>query len=55
MTLPTWTREHSVEAFLLLPGAHVVGHTFVEIGRPDGHLYAPEPHPRWPPAPAGLK
>ena len=30
---------------LLLPGAHAVGHTFVEVSRTDDSLYAPEPHP----------
>src|ERR1700752_1336542 len=38
------SRGHSVEAFLPLPGAHAVGHTFVEVGRADGSLYAREPH-----------
>ncbi len=32
-------------SFLLLPGAHAVGHAFVEVGRTNGSLYAPEPHP----------
>src|SRR5215469_14398101 len=30
---------------LPLPGAHAVGHTFVEVGRSDDSLDAPNPHP----------
>jgi hypothetical protein len=30
---------------LLLPGAHAVGHTFVEVGRTDDGFDAPEPQP----------
>jgi hypothetical protein len=30
---------------LLLPGAHAVGHTFVEVGWADSSLYAADPHP----------
>src|SRR6516162_5555154 len=37
--------RHSIEPFLPLPGAHAVGHTFVEVGRADGGLYAAEAHP----------
>src|SRR5271166_4353031 len=45
-----WTFSSSVprtehRAFLLLPGAHAVGHAFVEVGRPDDRLYARKPQP----------
>jgi hypothetical protein len=29
---------------MLLPGAHAIGHTFVEVGRAHDGLYTPEPH-----------
>lgn len=38
-------RECSIEAFSLLPCAHAVGHTLVEVGRADDSLYARLPHP----------
>src|SRR5271165_1559247 len=38
-------RGQSIEPFLLLPGAHAVGHAFVEVGRPDDRLYARKPQP----------
>ena len=28
---------------MLLPGAHAIGHTFVEVGRAHNDLYAPKP------------
>jgi hypothetical protein len=34
----------SVDTFLLLPGAHTVGHTLMEVGRPDGSDNSAEPH-----------
>ena len=33
------SRGRSVDPFLLLPGAHPVGHAFVEISRTDGGFY----------------
>src|SRR6266403_2362041 len=44
-SLPLRSRGHSVEPFLLLPGAHAVGHAFVKVSRAYGSFYAPEPQP----------
>src|SRR5262249_53987950 len=40
----TLARGYAVRAFLLLPGAHAIGHAVVEVGRAHDGLYAPEPH-----------
>jgi zinc transporter len=42
-SLPSPSVGRSDAPFLLLPGEYAVGHTFVEVGRTDGSLYAPEP------------
>ena len=35
----------SQRLLLLLPGAHTIGHAFVEVCRADDRLYASTPHP----------
>jgi hypothetical protein len=32
------------QSYLLLPGAHAIGHTFMEVGRAHDGLYTPKPH-----------
>src|SRR5262249_11205125 len=40
----TLAREPTVGGFTLLPGAHAIGHPFMEVGRADDSLGGPEPH-----------
>src|SRR5271163_2195604 len=42
---PAQTRGQRGEPFSLLPSAHAIGHTFVEVRWPDDGLYAREPQP----------
>ena len=42
--MSTPARGQTVGGFLLLPGAHAIGQTFVEVARAHDGLYAPKPH-----------
>ena len=42
--MSTPARGQTVGGFVLLPGAHAIGQTFVEVARAHEGLYASKPH-----------